>query len=190
MGTTQRLRTGSVEVITRVPPGLGAEFLSVYRSAFSPLETRSPARQALTDDEFHEAMDDESVVKFVGWDADRTPCAMALMATDLSMVPWVSPAYFAARFPEHHARGAVYYFHAILVRPEQQGGPWARLLLEELTRALAKERAVAAFDCCGHTVGVARLPEVIARVAGELSHLETNELDRQHYYAYALDGLR
>ncbi len=188
--TPRRVRAGSVEPLTTVAPDLAEEFRAVYRAAFEPLERLSPARQALTDDEFLEAMHDESVVKFLGWDADRVPCAMAIMATDLSVVPWVSAPYFEARFPEHHARGAVYYFHALLVRPEFQGGPWARLLLEELTWALAANKAVAAFDCCSHTVNTARLPEVIARVAHRISHLEPTELDQQHYFAYVLGGLR
>jgi len=176
--------------LTNIAPDVAEEFRAVYRAAFAPLQKLSPARQSLTDAEFYEAMQDESVMKFVGWDAKRTPCAMALMATDLSVVPWVSAPYFEARYPDHHARGAVYYFHALLVRSEFQGGPWARLLIEELTRALAADKAVAAFDCCSHTVDTARLPEVIARVAGRISYLEPTELDKQHYFAYVSGGLR
>ncbi len=186
----KRDRAGTVEALSSVAPHLADEFLAIYRAAFSPLELLSPARQVLADDEFLTAMHDESVIKFVGWDKEHMACAMAVIATDLSSVPWVSVPYFAARYPDQHGRRAIYYFHALLVRPELQGGPWARLMLEELTRAMAAIRAVAAFDCCGHTVRNARLPEVIARVAGRLVHLEPEELDQQHYFAYGMNGMR
>lgn len=182
--TVQRVRIGWVEQNSVVPDDLARTFLGVYREAFDPFEVLSPARQALDDDEFLAAMRDDSVVKFVGWDRDGGPCAMAIMATDLSVVPWISVPYFAARFPDHHRRGAVYYFHALLVRRQSQGGPWARLLLEELIRMLARDDAVGAFDSCSHTVEVARLPEMIARVARRLCTLDPIELDRQHYYGF------
>jgi hypothetical protein len=190
VSSRQRARVGWVEPLRRVGPELAQRFLVLYQEAFAPLEALSPARQTLTEAEFLHAMEDDSVLKFVGWSWDGEACAMAVMATDLSVVPWISPAYFEARFPEHHKRGAIYYFHALLVRADRQGGPWARLLLEELATAVGRDRAVAAFDCCGYTVDVTKLPEMIARVAHRHSYLDPIEVDRQHYYAYVLQGLR
>lgn len=188
--TVPRVRIGRVERRTTVQSDLAQEFLSVYRETFAPLERLSPARQSLTDEEFLAAMADESVVKFVGWSRDGQPCAMAVLTTDLSTVPWISVPYFAARFPDHHRRSAIYYFHAILVRSQNQGGPWARLMFEELTRMLARQNAVAAFDACTHTIAVTRLPEMIARVANRLCLLDPIELDRQHYFAYVFQERR
>ena len=185
--TAQRVRVGRVEQRRTVPPDLAQVFLGVYRGAFTPLERLSPTRQALSDDEFLAAMNDESVVKFVGWDRGDEPCAMAVMATDLSVVPWISVPYYVARFPDHHRRGAIYYFQAMLVRAQSQGGPWARLMLEEIAAVLARDRAVAAFDCCSYTVEVARLHEMFARVAGRVCDLDPIELDRQHYYGYVFE---
>lgn len=185
--TVERVRVGWVEQRRAVPAHLARMFLDVYSEAFDPLASLSPARQALSDDEFLAAMDDESVVKFVGWDRHERPHAMAIMTTDLGTVPWISLPYFEARFPDHHRRGAIYYFHALLVRPESHGGPWARLLLEELIRMVARDRAVAAFDSCSHTVEVARLPEMITRLANRLCIVDPFELDRQHYYGYVFE---
>jgi hypothetical protein len=98
--------------------------------------------------------------------------------------PAVCVPYYAARFPEHHRRGAIYYLEAMLVRAQSQGGPWARLMLEEFAAVLARDRAVAGFDCCRHTVEAVRLPEMFARVAGRVCDLDAIELDRQHYYGY------
>lgn len=185
--TLERVRVGSVERRRTVPTHLAQVFLDVYRDAFDPLAALSPARQALSDEEFLGAMGDESVVKFVGWDRDEQPHAMAIVATDLRTVPWISVPYFEARFPDHHRRGAIYYFHALLVRSKSQGGPWARLLLEELIRVAAQGRVVAAFDSCSHTVEMSRLPEMITRVANRLCVLDPIELDRQHYYGYVFE---
>lgn len=185
--TVERARIGWVEQRREVPSHLAQEFLGVYRRAFDPLAPLSPARQALSDGEFLAAMADKSVIKFVGWDRNEQPHAMAIVATDLCTVPWISVAYFEARFPDHHRRGAIFYFHALLVRRESQGGPWARLLLEELIRVAARDRVVAAFDSCSHTVEVARLPEMIVRLAKRLCILDPIELDRQHYYAYVYE---
>ncbi len=188
--TLERARIGWVEQRRTVPADMAQAFLEVYRDAFDPVALLSPARQALNDEEFLAAMADGSVMKFVGWDRDEQPRAMAIVATDLRTVPWISVPYFEARFPEHYSRGAIVYFHALLVRRESQGGPWARLLLEELIRTAARDRAVAAFDSCSHTVEVARLPEMIVRLAKRLCLLDPIEIDRQHYYAYVYEPRR
>lgn len=190
ISSVQRGRVGSVEVLATVPADMAQTFLPVYRAAFAPLELRAPARQSLTDDEFLEAMGDETVLKFVGWNEDRKPCAMAIMATDISVLPWVSVPYFKARFPGHYERRAIYYFCALLVRPEDHGGPWARLLIEELTKAVATNHAIAAFDCCAYTVDVTRLPEMLERVGHRLCFLDPIELDPQRYFAFVTQGLR
>jgi len=183
----ERVRVGRVEQRTSVPSDLAQVFLGVYRDAFTPLEPLSPTRQALSDDEFLAAMTDESVVKFIGFDRADESCAMVMMATDLTRVPWISVPYYAAHFPEHHRRGAIYYVEALLVRARSQGGPWARLMLEELAAVMARDRAVAAFDCCTYTVDVAKVPEMFARVSGRVCDIDPIELDRQHYYGYVFE---
>ncbi|MEO6121731.1 MAG: hypothetical protein ABIW46_00245 [Acidimicrobiales bacterium] len=179
-------RTASryVEELSFVDGPLALSFLEVYRQAFAPLARLAPARQGLTDLEFMEHMAQPSVVKFIAWDESGEPMAMAFMATDLNVVPWISPAYFEARFPDHFARGAVYYFGALLVSPGHQGGPWASLVLAAATRRVASAGAVAVFDCCEHNA-TRRLPQLIARAARRVSDLTTVELAPQRYFAYA-----
>jgi GNAT superfamily N-acetyltransferase len=184
--TSPRVRPfGTVHSFDVLDSNLAAEFLTLYRDAFRPLEHLAPARQSLTDDEFMEEMSDPSVVKFVARDTADETVGLAFMATDLSVVPWISVPFFATRFPDHYARGALYYFGALLVTPNRQGGPWARLLLEELIARLAADRAVAAFDCCQYNVDVVRLPRMISKVANRLDVLDDAiELDPQRYFAY------
>lgn len=172
-----------VEKLSFVDRELAERFLVIYRAAFGPLETLAPVRQGLTDEEFLDQMFDPSVIKFVAWDEEGEPAALAFMATDLSTVPWISVPYFRARFPEYFARGAIYYFEALLVSPDHRGGPWASRLLQAATRTLTAARAIALFDCCEYNVG-RKLPEMIARAAASLTQFTATQLEAQRYYAY------
>lgn len=174
--------------LTHVPEDLAEQFLAVYSAAFAPLATRSAARQALTDDEFREEMSDARVTKFVAFDEHGKAGSMAIVATDLSLVPWISVPYYAQRFPEHYARGAIYYVNAVVVRPDRQGGPWSKVVLEELYRFVAENRAVMAFDCCGYNVDVVKLVDTTIRSSHRIAHVEETELDQQRYYAFDMSG--
>lgn len=166
------------------------QFLELYRAAFDPLETLAAGRQALTDDEFRHEMCDETVLKFVGWDRRERPVAMAVISTDLDSVPWISPAFWRERYPEHAARGAIFYFGALLVSPTVRGGPWAHRMLTETVKFTGRNRAVAAFDCCQHNVESVELPRLIAEVSHRLAITETQQVDAQVYFAYVLHGLK
>ena len=179
-----------VDRTTAVPAELVEEFLGVYRAAFAPLETLAPARQSFDDDEFRHEMTDTRVLKFVAYDTAGDACAMAFMATDLNAVPWISVPYFAKRFPDHYARGAIYYVGALLVRAEKQGGPWAKEIVDDMVRYVAEHRGVATFDCCGFNVDVVKLPDTLARATHRIAFAETVELDQQRYYAYQMAGPR
>lgn len=176
--------------LTAIDDAVTEEFRAVYRKAFAPLETLAAARQALTDDEFRAEMTDPRVVKFVAADPSGEVCALAFMATDLNLVPWVSVPYFAKKFPDHYARGAIFYVGALLVRAERQGGPWVKVIVDDMVRYVAEHRGVAAFDCCGFNTDVVKLPETLARATHRLAYAETVELDAQRYYAYEMAGPR
>lgn len=169
----------SVEELSVVDRQVAERFLVIYRAAFTPLETLAPVRQGLTDEEFRDQMFDPSVTKFVAWDENDEPAALAFMATDLSAVPWISVPYFRARFPEHFGRGAIYYFGALLVSPEHQGGPWASRVLRAARRAVLTARAIAVFDCCEYNAD-RKLPDLAARVG---TWMTPTELEAQRYYA-------
>jgi GNAT superfamily N-acetyltransferase len=177
-----------VERLTAIGDDLAEEFRDVYQAAFAPLATRSAARQSLTDEEFLDEMRDARVTKLVAFDDTGEAGAMAIVATDLTLVPWISVPYYASRFPEEFARGAIYYVNAVVVRPERQGGPWARAVLEELYRYVAEHHAVMAFDCCGYNVDVVKLVDATMRSAHRIAHVETFELDQQRYYAFDMTG--
>lgn len=181
---------GQVDILENVPAGVAEDFLAIYRAAFDPLKTKSPARQWLTDDEFMHELADPSVLKFVARSDDDEIVAMALMSTDLSNVPWISEPYFAAKFPEHYAAGKLFYFGALLVRPERQGGPWAKYLLDHIFNFFGERRAIGCFDCCGFNVDTVALPDLIVRASRSMVDLELELLDNQTYYAGIVHGFK
>lgn len=182
-----------VTQLTKLEPEVVKRYWEIYQGAFAPMAELSPCRQSLSEDEFVEEMEDESVIKFVLWgdgEDSQVVTALCFIATDLAKVAWISPAYYAKHFPEQAARGAIYYFQALLVNPEYQGGRWVKDLLKELVLFTGRNRAVAAFDCCQFNVN-AGFPDLIAVIADQFSVVETLDLkEPQHYYAYVTHGVK
>ena len=182
---------GRVDLVAAVPAQVAEEFRVIYRAAFEPLMAKAPARQWLTDDEFMHDMEDPSVIKFVCRTQDDDEIvALGIMSTDLSTVPWISEPYYAARFPEHYERKAIYYFGAMLVRPERQGGPWAKYLMDHFFHFLAERQGIGAFDCCGFNTDTVNLPDLVSRVGHRVVQLDLETLDRQTYYAAVVGGFK
>jgi hypothetical protein len=160
-------------------------YWELYEEAFSGLRTMSPCRQFLTEAEFHEEMADERIIKFVLWDGED-PVALMLVARDLAAVPWISPDYFATRYPEHYASGRIYYVGALLTAPHERRAGNANRLMLELARFIGERKAIMAYDCGG--LNAEFLPAIIRQVAGETGEYREDKLDAQHYYA--VEGLR
>jgi len=170
-----------------------APFYGLYVAAFAPLRTTAAARHLLTADEFAAEMADPRIDKYVAWDnrGDTGGDAVALttLTTDLAAVPWVSPEYFAARYPRHHARRAIYYLGYTLVHPDHEGeGLFARIAAR-LARRMTEERAVCAFDVCAHNDGVHGIGRRIAGLSRSLD-MTLDTVDVQTYYAAAFNGPR
>lgn len=178
-----------IETPAALPEDLVEEFLKVYRAAFEPLEVRAAARQSLTDEEFVAEVNHPAVLKWVARDELDRPCGMAFVATDLAIVPWISLPYYQARFPEHYARKAIYYFGGLLVHPDHQGTTAAAELLEASLGRCAEDHAIAAFDCCAFNVEVKHFTDHIDAVCRRVAiECDLQEIDVQHYYAYDLRG--
>jgi len=172
-----------VSIEHRVPDAMAHEFLALYRAAFAPLDVLAAARQSLHDDEFLRAMQEPRMLKFVGWDGDR-PAGMGFLALDLHLVPWISPAFYATRFPDHHQRSAIYYIGVVLVHPDDQGGPWYQALAEAMALKAWVDQAMVVFDCCAYNVEQFPLPATLQAIGlGLFEELEMTELDYQRYYS-------
>lgn len=169
-------------------PGDAEALLRLYRASIAPLDEVAAGVQSFPDDDFIEQLRNESVLKLVGRDRMGRPQALCLVATDLSDVPWVSSAFFAARFPEHYERGVIYYIASVVVQPDEQGAGWAYALMKEVARLVGESGGIAAFDCCSYTNDV--IPKLALRVATRFGDVEPLEIDAQRFYAYVVHGVR
>jgi hypothetical protein len=165
-----------------VDPAYVEAFHQLYALAFTPMLTRSPARQVLTDAEFYDQMADERIDKYLAWGDDGQPVGLTTLTTHLEAIPWISPEFFAARFPEQWRRNAVYYLGFTLAHPGQRHQRFLESVVAAGVNWLAAERAVLAYDVCSFNDTVLRFN---ARILDVLRHHPTAQLemiDTQVYY--------
>ncbi|MBL0887720.1 hypothetical protein HGK34_15780 [Myceligenerans sp. I2] len=155
----------------------------LYLDAFEPLRTRAAARHVLRREEFDQEMADRRVTKLVARDRDGEPVGLTTLATDLTAVPWVSPEFFTARYPEHAARGAVWYIGFTLSHPSRRSTRTFMDMIDALVAHLTENQVVCAYD-------VSRFNDESRHFADNLRrHLERTEdvtvetVDQQTYYA-------
>jgi pyruvoyl-dependent arginine decarboxylase len=164
-------------------------YYELYRQTFGPMETKAVARQLLHESEFIEEMLDARVLKYVAWDADDEAIGMTTLTSDLSTVPWISPAYFAHHYPEHHARGAIYYLGFTLVDPAHQGAHVFHAMIATMLQDVIDQQPVVAWDMC--MVNDERgLGGSAGRLLGSLADVSIVQIDQQNYYAGSFSGPR
>ena len=156
-------------------------YYELYRDTFGAMETRAVARQLLHESEFIEEMLDPRVYKYVAWNEDDEAIGMTTITSDLSTVPWISPAYFEHHYPEHHARGAIYYLGFTLVHPDYQGKHVFHAMLGPMWELVRDQRPVVAWDMClvNDELG---LGGSAGRLFSTFADVTVVQVDRQNYY--------
>lgn len=177
----------SVTVEKEVDYMTARSFWKLYRETFGGLETEAVARQVLHESEFLEEMLDSRVLKYVAWDEDGEAIGMTTLTSDLTTVPWISPGYFAHHYPEHHARGALYYLGFTLVHESQRQARVFHAMIERVMELMVAEHAVAAWDMCLYNDD-RRLGGNAARLLGRLADVTIAPVDRQTYYVGICHG--
>jgi hypothetical protein len=167
----------------QVITGPAAESLyRLYRRAFGPLRSRAAARQVLTRNEFLAQLEDHRIDKYVAWEGDVEPIGIVTVTRNLDAIPWISPEYFADRFPEQWARKAIYYLGFTLVRPATRRTSFLDTIVRLCVEPLVAEKAVIAYDVCSYNNDVLGFSTRIAEVLRRFSHSQPQELDSQIYY--------
>jgi hypothetical protein len=176
-----------ITVERTIEPATVDRFYAIYVAAFGPLRTRAAARHLLSAEEFAAEMADERIDKYVAWSPDGEPVALTTLTADLAAVPWVSPDFYATRYPQHAARGALLYLGYTLVHPDHENeGLFARMAAR-VVRRCTEERAVCAFDVCGYNDDVHGLGKSIAALSRSLD-MRVETADVQTYYAAVFNG--
>ncbi len=167
---------------TTVPDEHAETFYELYLEAFGPMRTLAVARQVLHRDEFLAEMTDSRVWKYVAWDGDGRPMGLATLTRDLSVIPWISPEYFTARYPEHAARNAIYYLGFTVVHPGQRHQRLLDTIFEAGLSRLIDDKAVCAFDVCAFNDVEFGLSDRIEALLHRLADVTVEIIDTQTYY--------
>ncbi|MEO6880642.1 MAG: hypothetical protein ABI181_06765 [Mycobacteriaceae bacterium] len=158
-------------------------FWALYLRAFEPLRTRAAARNVLHHEEFVEEMNDARVQKYVAWDHEGHAVGLTTLTDDLAAVPWVSPEYYAAQFPEHAARGALYYLGFTLVHPRARRGSAFTDMMQPLLSRLVRERAVVCSDVCAFNNAAHGFEGNVIAMLTNAAEVDVEVLDTQTYYS-------
>ena len=166
-----------------VDPMYAAEFYDLYRMAFTPLATRSVARQVLTATEFNDQMADSRIDKYIAWNDRGMPVGITTLTKHLDAIPWISPDYFRARYPEHWRRNVVYYLGFTLAHPSLRHQRFLETIIRVGINPLVDERAVLAYDVCAYNNAALRFQERIEDVLSHYPGVELETIDTQTYYS-------
>lgn len=166
-----------------VVDGPRAEALhELYLEAFAPLRAQSAARQVLTPTEFFDQLLDPRIDKYIAW-ADGLMVGLATLTNRLDTVPWVSPEYFAARYPEHWARGGVYYLGFVVAHASLPHQQFLETVVEVGLPRLSAEQAVLAYDVCAYNDHILRFGERVDDLIAGDARIARAAIDTQTYYA-------
>lgn len=170
-------------VCSRRPrPDLRAHFWSLYEQSFGPLRVRAAARQVLTEDEFAAELDNPRVWKYVALDTQGELAGLTTLTDDVSTMPWISPDYFAHRYPDEWSRQAVFYVGVTLVRPDMRRDHVFTMMAKHVGNRVAAARGVIGYDICGYNDQNRSLGRVTARILNRLADFEVRTVDVQTYY--------
>lgn len=158
-------------------------FHDLYEHAFAPLRTRAIARQVLHRNEFREEMADPRVSKIIARGASGEPVGLTTLTRNLDTVPWISPEYFAARFPQHADRNAIYYAGFTLVTSTARHGVAFHAMISTVVQVLAADRAVVGWDICAYNNSQFSFADALRSAVGEQANVEVAVEDSQTYYA-------
>lgn len=179
-----RPRTGhrQVTVLSDLDEPTARVFWELYVVAFGPLRTRAAARQVLHEDEFFAEMVDPRVWKYVVHDPTGEAVGLTTLTKHLETVPWISPEYYQARYPQHFARQAVYYLGFTLVAKGARHLSSFSTMLDAVADRVAADRGVCGYDICAFNNEAMRFDVNIEAMLNRKRRVPVERLDSQTYY--------
>lgn len=180
--------TISIEVERALDPEVVERFHDLYVETFAPMATLAVARQVLHRAEFVEEMVDPRVMKYVARDPAGEVVGLTTLTRDLETVPWISPDYFAARYPEHTARDAVFYLGFTLVAPQHRRTHVFQSMIEEVVVEVLDARGVCGWDVCAYNEQVLGFSTMIGALLHAHADCTVQQVDSQAYSVVEMHG--
>jgi hypothetical protein len=178
----------TVTALTALDEATARPFWDLYLTSFVPLRTRAAARQVLHESEFLEEMVDARVWKYVARDAEGRAVGLSTLTRDLETVPWISPEYYQARFPQHAARQAVFYLGFTLVQKGTRNVGAFTAMIEAVAERVRSSRGVCGYDICAFNNESMRFADNIESMLNRGGTVPVERLDTQTYYVADLSA--
>ena len=174
-----------VDVYAVVPDDVVEAAWAFYGATFEALKTVAVERHVFYRDEFDDLMTDRRILKYLVRDGEAV-VGMAAMTDDLEAVPFISPEYFAHRWPDHYTQRRVLYCVFVGVHQGPPGkGVFVALQREMYRRQIEPVQGIAVLDMCTYNEEELRLPwaieSIMVKVAGAA---QVRRLDNQSYWLY------
>jgi hypothetical protein len=162
----------------------------LYERAFAGLRAAAVQRHLMYRDEFDGVMADKRVAKLVVTDGtgdDLRIAALATFTNHLDAVPLISPEYFAARWPDLHADGLIWYVGFLAVEPDYWRSSAAARIVTSIGRTVASSGGIIAIDVCDRNEATLQMSRGFLRFGRAISVSATlHRLDAQTYWAYEI----
>ncbi len=188
--SAQTVPAATIEVERDLTDDVIERFHGLYVQTFGPMAPRAVARQVLHREEFLAEMRDPRVTKYLARDAGGEVVGLTTLTRHLETVPWISPEYFAAHYPEHTARDAVFYLGFTLVTPQHRRTRVFWSMIEEVADHVLAARGVCGWDVCAYNEQVLGFSTMVAELLHGRLDCTIEEVDTQHYSAAVAHGPR
>lgn len=178
-----RVPSTTIRTVPAVDEVTAQRFYELYVETFGELAIRAVNRHLLRREEFMAVMVDPRIDKIViEDDATGALIAMCTLTNDLETVDWVSPEYFAHHYPDHWARGAVYYLGFSLVASRRRRAQLFTELISHVTRTLVAKDAMCSYDICMFNNEVIGLADAVQAIVTSTATVDVRAVDTQTYY--------
>jgi ribosomal protein S18 acetylase RimI-like enzyme len=158
-----------------------------YERAFDGFRDRSATRHSWTRAEFDAMMGDPRVNKLVVPDPEKDgrPCGLSTLTNILGAVPWVSPEFYAARWPQHFAQDKIWYVPFVAVDPARHRAGVLSDMVRAMVAVVPDDGGVLATDTCSWIEEALNLSDTLARLGSSDRRAPAKVLlDTQAYWGY------
>lgn len=159
------------------------ELYQLYLRAFGPVAQVAAARHVLSRAEFTEEMTDARLEKYLVLGEQDHPLGMATLTQHLESVLWVSPEYYARRYPAEWAAGTIFYMGFVLIDPRHHRNGAFTTMVQPMLDRVEEVHGVVCWDVCDYNIDVIGLNEAMAKVVRSRTGTTLDHIDTQRYYA-------
>lgn len=157
----------------------------MYYESFCSLQRRAAGRQLVSRRDFDLEVLDHRVTKYIARTPEGTIVGLSTLSNDLTTVPWISPEFYADRYPVHFAQRTVFYCGIAMVHPDARSTRAFAQMVSAFGQDIAAANGILAADMCRFNIDGMELARMVTlmmkRAWGSANRVE---LDTQVYMAW------